>query len=131
MNDQKKDAVLKMFGPYTLVRQIGDTYYISGQIGVNPDTGMADSDLDTQVHQALKNLGRALASVELSYDSIVKTTMYLTDMSTFSQVNEVYVGYFTEPRPARTTVGVAALPNVAGGVALVFEIEAIAVRTRP
>ena len=71
----------KTYGPYTPVRQAGDTYYISGQVGVDPDSKTARSHVAEQVDQALKNLGRALDSVGLSYDDVVKTTLYLTNMS--------------------------------------------------
>jgi 2-iminobutanoate/2-iminopropanoate deaminase len=114
------------FGPYSLVRQSGETFYISGQVGINPETKTASSELASQVDQALANLGTALESVGLGYDAVVKTTLYLTDMDDFHVVNEVYIGYFKVPRPARTTVGVAELPRLAGDIPLVFEIEAIA-----
>ena len=123
-----KEDTVETFGPYSVVRQAGDTYYISGQVGVNPETKSADPGASAQVSQALKNLGSALRSVGLNYDDVVKTTLYLTDMRTFDAVNDTYVQYFTEPRPARTTVGVASLPHVAGDVRLVFELDAVAVR---
>lgn len=130
MDTTNKSETPKTYGPYTPVRQAGDTYYVSGQVGVDPDSKTASSHVAEQVDQALKNLGRALDSVGLSYDDVVKTTLYLTNMSTFSEVNETYVRYFTNLRPARTTVGVATLPAVAGGVALVFEVDAVAVRRK-
>jgi 2-iminobutanoate/2-iminopropanoate deaminase len=116
------------FGPYSPVRQVGNTYYVSGQVGVDPKTRIASDDLETQVRQALKNLGTALSSVGLVHDNVVKTTLFVTDMSAFVTVNEIYVSYFNEPRPARSTVGVAELPRIGGDTKILFEIEAVAVR---
>ncbi len=116
------------FGPYSTVKRGGDTFYISGQVGVNFETKTVSSSLTGQVKQALDNLGAALKSVGLGYDDVVKTTLYLTNIDAFSEVNDVYVSYFNEPRPARTTVGVTDLPHVAGDTKLLFEIDAVAIR---
>lgn len=128
MDKQNAAETPETFGPYTAVRQIGDTYYISGQVGVDPDTKAAGVGIIEQVTQALKNIGSVLRSVGLNYDDVVKTTLYLTDMSAFAMVNDSYVQYFNEPRPARTTVGVAELPRVAGSTKLLFELDAVAAR---
>jgi 2-iminobutanoate/2-iminopropanoate deaminase len=129
MSNQANKQSMTTFGPYSPVRQSGDTYYISGQIGVDPNTKIASEGAAEQVHQALKNLGEALSSVGLGFNDIVKTTLYLTDMTTFKQVNDIYVGYFEEPRPARTTIGVAELPRVGSNTKLIFEIDAVAARS--
>jgi 2-iminobutanoate/2-iminopropanoate deaminase len=130
MDNENKNDKPQTFGPYRPVRQAGELYYTSGQVGINPETKTASTELVIQVDQALVNLGTVLASVGLSYDDVVKTTLYLTDMGDFSAVNEVYVGYFKEPRPARTSIAVAELPRVAGDTSLVFEIEAVAARSK-
>lgn len=129
MTDQTAAQPPRTFGPYSPVRRSGDSYYVSGQVGVDPVTKSASGDLAGQVKQALDNLGATLVSVGLSYTDVVKTTLYLTDMSEFATVNALYVEYFEEPRPARTTVGVADLPHVAGDTKLLFEIEAVAARS--
>jgi 2-iminobutanoate/2-iminopropanoate deaminase len=127
MSNQKSKTTA--FGPYSPVRQAGDTYYISGQVGVDAESKRASSMVEVQVDQSLKNLGTALESVGLTYDDVIKTTLYLTDMDDFIAVNDAYMGYFKEPRPARTTIGIAELPRVAGDIKLVFEIDAVAVRS--
>jgi 2-iminobutanoate/2-iminopropanoate deaminase len=127
MNAQATQQSPKTFGPYSPVRQAGDAYYISGQIGINPITHTASENPAEQMDQALKNLGNVLASVGLRYAQVVKTTLYLTDMQTFPVVNDVYLGYFSEPRPARSAVGVNDLPHVGGNTKLVVEIDAVAV----
>jgi 2-iminobutanoate/2-iminopropanoate deaminase len=114
------------FGPYTPVRQAGNLYFVSGQVGVDPATKTASSDVAEQTHQVLTNLKNVLASVDLSLDQVVKTTIYITNMADFAVINEVYVGYFAEPRPARATVAVKELPRVAGDTPIKIEIEAIA-----
>jgi 2-iminobutanoate/2-iminopropanoate deaminase len=116
----------KTFGPYTPVRQAGDLYFVSGQVGVDPTTGEAALDVAAQTRQVLDNLAHVLQTAGLGMDDVVKTTIYVTDMADFAAINAVYMTYFAEPRPARATVGVAALPNVAKNTPLKVEIEAIA-----
>jgi 2-iminobutanoate/2-iminopropanoate deaminase len=118
-----------VFGPYSPVRQAGDFYFVSGQIGVDPTTKTAPQDVAEQARQALTNLRAVLEGVGLSLDQVVKTTIFVTDISEFGLVNEVYVEFFQDPRPARSTVGVSELPNVADNP-IKFEIEAIAMATR-
>jgi 2-iminobutanoate/2-iminopropanoate deaminase len=119
------------FGPYTPVRQAGDFYFVSGQVGVDPDTKTAPQDIAEQTHQALQNLKAMIEGAGLTLDHIVKTTIYLVDMADFPVVNEVYVGYFKEPRPARSTVAVKELPRVAGDTPIKIEIEAVATSAKP
>src|SRR5690242_16442206 len=114
------------FGPYAPVRQTGDLYFVSGQVGVDPDTKTASEDIAEQTHQALKNLKSMIEGAGLTLDHIVKTTVFLVDMGDFPVVNEVYMGYFNEPRPARSTVCVKELPRVAGDTPIKIEIEAVA-----
>lgn len=117
------------FGPYTPVRQAGDLYFVSGQVGVDPATKTASEDIAEQTQQALKNLKSMIEGAGLTLDHIVKTTIYLVDMADFAVVNDVYVNYFNEPRPARSTVGVRELPRVSGETPIKIEIEAIATST--
>jgi len=112
-------------GPYTPIVQAGDLYFISGCTGVNVADKTAASDITSQTQQAFANLQSVLESAGLTYDDIVKTTVFLTDMGDFAAMNDVYVTKFMQPRPARSTVAVAELPRVAN-VPLKVEIEAIA-----
>jgi 2-iminobutanoate/2-iminopropanoate deaminase len=114
------------FGPYTPVRRAGDLYFVSGQVGVDPETRTAPRDIAKQTHQALKNLKNSVEGAGLTLDDIIKTTLFLTNMDDFAAVNEIYMGYFAEPRPARSTVAVRGLPRLAGATPILFEIEAVA-----
>jgi 2-iminobutanoate/2-iminopropanoate deaminase len=116
------------FGPYSPIREAGGLYFVSGQIGVDPATKSAREDVQAQTKQALDNLAGVLKTAELTLADVVKTTVFVTDMSDFAAVNEVYLGYFDDPRPARSCVAVRELPRVGAGVPLRVEIEAIALR---
>lgn len=113
------------FGPYSPVRYAGNTYYISGQIGVEPGTKHAAADIQAQTHQALANMSILLREQGLSLNDVVKTTVFLTDMSNFQLMNEIYTTYFTAEPPARSCVAVRELPRVSYKPLLV-EIEAVA-----
>jgi len=111
-------------GPYSLVRQAGDFYFLSGQIGLDPASGeLIGPGVGDQTRQVLRNLHRVLQGAGLGREHIVKATVYLTDMSDFGMVNEVYAGFFAGiiSFPARACVEVAALPKGAR-----VEIEAVA-----
>ena len=112
------------FGPYTPVRKAGDYYFVSGQVGVDSDKKAAPT-VEAQCHQVLKNLGTVLKNAGLTMVDVVKTTIFLQDITDYAAVNDIYVTYFPEPRPARSCVAVAALPNVADNT-LLIEIEAVA-----
>lgn len=119
------------FGPYSPVRQAGNLYFVSGQVGVDPATKQAADDVRQQASQALENLRNTLADANLTPDDVVKTTIFLVNMDDFAAVNEVYQEFFAAPRPARSTVGVAELPRVAGDTPIKVEIEAIASSAAP
>jgi 2-iminobutanoate/2-iminopropanoate deaminase len=127
-NTQNTDEKPVTFGPYSPVRQAGDFYFVSGQVGVDMATRSASLAVGDQTRQALTNLQEALKGVNLSLNNVVKTTIFVTDMADFAEVNEVYVGFFAEPRPARSTVAVKELPRVAGSTPIKVEIEAIAIK---
>lgn len=118
---------MKTFGPYSPIRQVGSTYYLAGHTPVDPATGSAPIGITDQTKQALENLKTTLASADLSLNNIVKTTVFLADMGDFATMNEMYVGYFDEPRPVRSTVAVKELPRI-GDNTLLIEIEAVAYR---
>lgn len=110
-------------GPYSQAIKANGFLFISGQIPLNPETGQMDAvDVVTQTKQVLENIGAILNAEGLSFESVVKTTIFLTDLVDFTRVNEVYGSYFTSDPPARSTVQAAALPRGAK-----VEIEAIAV----
>jgi 2-iminobutanoate/2-iminopropanoate deaminase len=108
----------KAVGPYTPVVRAGDWIIVSGQLGM-VDGAIVPGGVKAQTAQAVANLKAQLASVDATIDDIAKTLCFLTDMDTFPDFNEAYVAGFGEARPARSTIGVAALPF--GGA---VEIEA-------
>ncbi len=114
------------FGPYTAIRRVGDLYFVSGQIGVNPSTKTAGASIEAQTTQAIGNMLSVLASEGLTLRDVVKTTVFLTDVRNFEAMNNIYVEHFDAPRPARSTIGVKELPRVAGQTKLLVEIEAVA-----
>lgn len=112
-------------GPYTPVRQAGDTYYVSGQVGVDTATGNAASSIEKQTKQVLQNMQNRLKEVGLTMDNVVRVNIYLTDINKFSDVNAVYETFFQVPRPARACVEVSDLPHI-GNVPLLVEMDAVA-----
>jgi len=109
-------------GPYSQAVWAGDFLYISGQLGLDPETGkMVGKDAAGQAEQVLKNIGAILKAQSLSFGDVVKTTIFAKNMDDFQAVNEVYAKYFTVDCPARAFVQVARLPKDA-----LVEIEAVA-----
>ena len=99
-------------GPYSQAVKVGDTLYVSGQIAINPATGdMNLADIPTETQQVMENLKAVLTAADASFDDIVLTTIFLSDMGHFGQVNQVYGSYFTGDFPARATVAVKTLPR--------------------
>ncbi len=116
------DTAAEAIGPYSLGIKTDEFVFASGSIGKDPATGsLVEGGVAAQTRQALTNLEAVLSAGGSSMAQVVKTTVFLTDMAEFANMNEVYAGFFTEAPPARSTIQVAALP----GGALV-EIEAIA-----
>jgi 2-iminobutanoate/2-iminopropanoate deaminase len=109
-------------GPYSQAIKVGNTVYCSGQLGLDPATGNLVAGFEAQVKQALLNLKAVTVAAGGDPSQCVKLTLFLTDLSKFALVNELMSQFFTQPYPARSTVGVASLPK--GGE---FEIEAIMV----
>jgi len=98
-------------GPYSQAIKHGDTLYISGQIGLDPSTGkFVSDDLQGQTEQVMKNIGAVLEAAGLKYGNVIKCSIFLLDMTRFSEVNAIYGAYFKAPFPARETVQVSALP---------------------
>lgn len=118
---------MSTFGPYSPIYKAGNTYYVSGQVGVDPKIKSAKPDIESQTHQVMKNLAAILAGQNLDLSDLAKTTIYLMNMNDFSRVNEIYGSYFKKnlPKPARACVEVSSLPDVADEK-LLIEIEAVA-----
>ncbi len=116
------------YGPYSPIRKVGNLYFVSGQVGIDPATKAASGFVKDQTNQALKNLREVLKNEGLDLNHVVKTTVFLTDMRDFAAMNEAYESYFVAPRPARSTVAVAELPRITGDTHLLVEIEAIAAK---
>lgn len=98
------------FSPGILIE---GTLYIAGQTGADLKTGQIPEDFEAEVKQCLENIGLVLKEAGMTPDDAVAVQVYLTDMSLFPRMNTVYTAYFNEPRPARTTVGVAKLVGAA------------------
>lgn len=118
-------------GPYNQAVQVGNTLFISGQVCIDPSTGqLKNKDLQEETHQVMHNLKAILQQAGMDFMNVVKTTIFITDMNRFSEVNEVYGKYFdnnlSDNRagfPARETVQVSALPKFVN-----IEISMIAVK---
>jgi reactive intermediate/imine deaminase len=99
-------------GPYSQAVRAGNTLWLSGQVPLDPVTKeLVQGDIETQTRRVFDNIKAVLAAAGANFDDVVKTTIFLTDLSHFAQVNKVMTEYFREPYPARSTVGVAALPR--------------------
>ena len=117
------EAAPKAIGPYSQAVVAGELVYCAGQVALDPATGEAVSgDVRLQTARALDNLAAVLAAAGSDLAHVVKTTVYLADFTEFAAMNEVYAARFGDHRPARATVGVAALPK-----GLRVEIECVAV----
>jgi 2-iminobutanoate/2-iminopropanoate deaminase len=117
------DKAPKAIGPYSQAIRAGGLLFISGQVPIDPATGsLITGDIAAQAHRVLRNIGEILKAAGLSYDAVVRTTVFLADMNDFAAMNEVYAGYFSQPAPARSTVQAARLPRDAR-----IEIDVVAV----
>ena len=108
-------------GPYSQAVKVGNLLFTSGQIAINPASGNVEAtDIEGQTHQVCKNLAAVLAEAGASFDNVVKTTCFLSDISMFATFNEIYGSYFTS-KPARSCVEVSKLPK-----GVLVEVEVIA-----
>lgn len=116
----------EVIGPYSPAVRVGNLLFVSGQIGLDPQTGqLAGSTIETQTQQALHNLGSILSSAGLDSSQVVQCSVFLKDINDFQKMNLVYGGYFSEAHyPSRTTVEVSNLPRNA-----IIEIAAIAYKS--
>ena len=109
-------------GTYSQAIRTGDTVYLSGQIGLDPETMQMAEGIEAQTHRVFQNLRAVAEAAGGRLDDMVKLTVYLTDLVHFPRMNEIMAGYFSRPYPARAAVGVAGLPHNA-----MVEIEAVMV----
>ena len=111
-------------GPYSQAVQTGSLLFISGQVAINPANGNVEAtDVIGEAHQVMHNLKGILQQAGMDFSNVVKTTIFLTDMNRFSELNEVYGKYFDSDFPARETVQVSALPKFVN-----VEISMIAIK---
>ena len=121
INTDKAPAAI---GPYSQAISINGMLFTSGQLGINPATGALPDGVEAQTEQSLKNLDAILAEAGCAKTDVVKTTVFIKNMSDFPTVNGIYERFFGDHKPARSCVEVARLPK--GGL---VEIEAVAVRS--
>ena len=116
------EAAPSAIGPYSQAIRAGSLLFVSGQVPIDPATGViVDGDIAAQTRRVLQNVGAILDAAGVSFDHVVRTTVFLTDMNDFAAMNEVYATCFTSPAPARATVQVSRLPKDAR-----IEIDVIA-----
>jgi len=122
----KTNSAPEPVGPYSQAVEAGGIVFVSGQIPVDPKTNQLDKgDIKSQARTALQNISAILKSAGLTMEDVVKTTVFLTNLDEFSEMNKVYSEYFSEGKPARSTVQVTRLAfNVK------IEIDAIAVKNK-
>ncbi len=115
----------KPVGPYSQAVQVGNTLYLSGQIGIDPSTGKLVEGFKEQVSQCLHNVDAVLRAAGFDKDNVVKVVVYITDMDRFGELNAVYEEFFKDVgiKPARVAVGVKSLP-----LGALVELEVVAVK---
>jgi 2-iminobutanoate/2-iminopropanoate deaminase len=114
----------KPIGPYNQAIMTGNQLFISGQVCIDPKTGdLKNKDVQEETHQVMHNLKAILQAAGMDFNNVVKTTIFITDMHRFAEINEIYGKYFDRDFPARETVQVSALPKF-----LNVEISMIAVK---
>jgi len=111
--------------PYSDAVQVGDTLYLAGKLGTDPKTNDYPKEFAEEVRQCLKNQGEVLKAAGFDFGEVVKVTVFMTDLGQFEAMNKVYLEFFKSDRPARSTVGVAALVRNAH-----VEIEMVAVKKK-
>ena len=122
----QSEGAPQAIGPYSQAVVSGSFVFVSGQIGLDPQSGtLVPGGTEAETERVLLNLDAILAAAGASFADVMRTTIYLVDLGDFARVNEIYARHFAAPFPARATVGVAALPRGAR-----VEIDAVARLTR-
>lgn len=117
----KTEKAPAAIGPYSQAIVSGSRLYVSGQLGINPQTGAMNDDFALQAKQVMENILAILNEAGYSFDDIVKTTIFISDLANFTCLNEIYGAYFKSGKPARSCFQVAGIPKGAK-----VEIELIA-----
>ena len=118
----KTDQAPAPVGPYSQAVEVDGVVYLSGQVSIDPASNeVFTGDIQKQTEMVMSNIQAVLSKADLNFSNVVKTTIFLTDMSDFGKVNEIYAKYFTQDPPARSCVAVAALPK---GVNVEIEVLA-------
>ncbi|MCK5475088.1 MAG: Rid family detoxifying hydrolase [Candidatus Pacebacteria bacterium] len=117
------EKVSEVVGPYSQAVEAGGFVFLSGQIPLKVDGTIIDGDIKDQTKQVLDNIGEILNASGLNYENVAKVTVYLSDMSDFREMNEVYIKYFKKDFPARSTIQVSELPKEVG-----IEMDVIAAK---
>ena len=123
MRSVSTDSAPAAIGPYSQAVECNGMLFVSGQLPIDPVTGQMPSGAAAQAEQSLRNIRSIADAAGYSMSDCVRLTVYLSDLSTFSEVNEVYSEFFTEPYPARSCIEVSAVPKGA-----LLEIDAILVQ---
>ena len=110
-------------GTYSQAIDTGGVVYLSGQIGLDPESMQIVEGFEAQAHQVFSNLRAVAAAAGATLEQVVKLTVFVTDLANFAKLNEIMSGYFSEPYPARSALGVSQLPRGA-----LIEIEAIVIK---
>ena len=110
MRSIRSEELAPPVGPFSQAIETSGFIFFSGQVGLTPDGKLADGGIEAQSRQIFSNLAAVLDAAGKSFANVVRVGVYLTDISQFAQLNAIYAEYFAEPFPARTTIGVAALP---------------------
>ncbi len=121
----RTDKAPAPIGPYNQAVISGNLLFISGQVCIDPSTNeVITGDIKTETHRVMQNLEAILSEAKLTFEHIVKTTIFLSDMSLFAEVNQVYGSYFTGDYPSRETVAVKGLPkNVNVEISMIASID--------
>lgn len=116
-------AAPQPIGPYSQAVLIGNTLYCSGQVALDASGNLVNENIEAETRKAMQNVGELLKAAGMGYENIVKTSIFITDMGQFAQVNGVYASFFEKDFPARETVQVSRLPKDAN-----VEISVVAVK---
>lgn len=117
----KTEKAPQAIGPYSQAVEANGFLFISGQLGIDPESGNLPEGVEAQARQSMKNIGSILEAAGVEFSSVIRTGIFLSDMSDFQKVNEIYATFFADQYPARATIQVAGLPKNAA-----VEIEAVA-----
>lgn len=118
----------KPVGPYSHAVRVGELLFCSGQIPLNKEGNLVEGGIAEQTRQVLQNISAILQDLQMTFDNVVKTTVFMTNLAEFAEMNAVYTEFFTRNYPARSTVQVAALPR---GAKVEIEIIAHSPRIEP